>query len=326
MKHAFTVQDCQRALLGVALADALGVPYEFKSRSEMEANPATTMVGNGTHRQPIGTWSDDSSLTFCLAESLAEVGLKDESLFLNHLAQNFCKWHYQAHWTAHGKVFDVGITTQKAIRKLYSGTAPLLAGETSEGSNGNGSLMRILPLLFYVEKMPMEARFDWTKKVSSLTHAHMRSVMACFYYIEFAKKILEKKEKMQIYKELQEELPIFFQNQGIALTEIAIFDRILKYNITEAAPDSIVGTGYVLHSLEASLWCLLTTENFTQATLQAVNLGEDTDTTAAITGGLAALYYDKPEKNMPSDWLAQLARREDIENLGAKLFEGCLLQ
>ncbi|WP_051203681.1 ADP-ribosylglycohydrolase family protein [Hugenholtzia roseola] len=322
---SFTLEDCQMALLGVALADALGVPYEFRSRDQMQENPATTLIGYGSHHQPIGTWSDDSSLTFCLAESLAELGLEDETQFLNHLAQNFCKWLYQAHWTAHGKVFDVGNTTRRAIRKLKDGTAPLLAGESTEDSNGNGSLMRILPLLFYVQNLPIEKRFDWTKKVSSLTHAHIRSVMACFYYIEFAKKILEKKEKMQIYRELQKELPAFFQSQGIDPKEIAIFDRLLKEDITAANPDSILGTGYVLHSIEASVWCLLTTESFTQATLQAVNLGKDTDTTAAITGGLAALYYvSNPEKGLPPDWLMQLVSKEEIRNLGTKLYQNTL--
>ena len=100
------------ALLGVAIGDAVGVPYEFTSREEMQANPATDMIGHGTYNQPKGTWSDDSSLTFCLAESLVGgYNLKD-------MSERFIKWMDEAYWTAHNQVFDIGITTSIAISRL----------------------------------------------------------------------------------------------------------------------------------------------------------------------------------------------------------------
>ena len=100
------------ALLGVAIGDAVGVPYEFTSREEMQANPATDMIGHGTYNQPKGTWSDDSSLTFCLAESLISgYDLKD-------MSERFIKWADEAYWTAHKQVFDIGVTTSIAILKI----------------------------------------------------------------------------------------------------------------------------------------------------------------------------------------------------------------
>ena len=130
-------------LLGVAIGDALGVPYEFKTRLQMKQKPATEMVGFGTYNQQPGTFSDDASLTFCLAETLTH------PFDLQKIATNFLKWYDQGYWTAHGDVFDIGIQTQKAFFNIENGVAPELCGGVDERSNGNGSLMRILPLVFY---------------------------------------------------------------------------------------------------------------------------------------------------------------------------------
>ena len=124
-------------LLGLAVGDALGVPVEFRSRNAIKNDPVTDMRGNGTHNQPAGTWSDDSSLAFCLAEALTT------EFDLNIVAKNFIRWYENAWWTPHGSVFDIGITTRKAIRELMIGQKPELAGGFDENSNGNGSLMRI---------------------------------------------------------------------------------------------------------------------------------------------------------------------------------------
>ncbi|MEP6949258.1 MAG: ADP-ribosylglycohydrolase family protein [Ginsengibacter sp.] len=174
-------------LLGVAVGDALGVPVEFKSRESIRENPVTSMIGFGTNNLPPGTFSDDSSLTFCLADALTnDFDLKD-------IAQNFIKWRDNAFWAARGEVFDIGIATSQAIDRLKNGTHPGFAGGSDKFSNGNRSLMRILPLLFYLLDKPVNERYEITKQVSSITHAHIRSVISCFYYLEFAKQLLEKK-------------------------------------------------------------------------------------------------------------------------------------
>ena len=300
-------------LLGVAVGDAIGVPAEFRSRESLSFRPIADITGYGSHHQPPGTWSDDTSLTLALADGLLQ------SFDLQHIANNFTAWYYDSKFTAHNNVFDVGIATRNAIYNIKQGTSPTLTGGTNDYDNGNGSLMRILPLLIFVKDKPIHERYEYTHLVSAITHGHVRSVMACFYYLEFARQLLQGKDKFSIYKDLQSEISIFFEEKNIAKSEIALFKRLLKENIYEFPDTMIHSSGYVLHSLEASIWCLLTTDSYQNAILDAVNLGEDTDTTAAITGGLAGLLYGA--ENIPAHWLLVLAKRTYIEDLAEQLFQ-----
>lgn len=289
----------------------MGVPVEFKSREAIQNNPVTDMVGYGTYNLPAGTWSDDSALAFCLAEALMQ------DFNLKVIGDNFQKWLYQNYWTPHGYVFDVGVTTRQAIYSLSTGTRPDLAGGFNENENGNGSLMRILPLLFHIKDKPIDERYSVTKAVSSITHGHIRSVIACFYYLEFARQLLNKEDKFSIYHHLKASVYEYLQSLTINPEEIRLFDRLLKGDITDLAEEQIQSSGYVLHTLEASIWCILTTTDYEEAVLKAVNLGEDTDTTGAVTGGLAGLLYGFD--NIPANWVAQLARRGDIDDLASRL-------
>lgn len=306
--------NIKAALFGVAVGDALGVPVEFQSREIISKNPVSDMIGYGTYNLPPGTWSDDSSLTFCLAEALTH------DFSLNKIGQNFVKWYQENYWTPHGNVFDIGFATMQAITRLADGEKPELAGGFDETENGNGSLMRILPLLFYILDKPIEERYNITKKVSSISHGHIRSIIACFYYLEFAKQIIEGKGKFEIYKNLQTEVLNYLLNLKINPKEIALFERLLKSNIHNLDENNIQSSGYVIHTLEASIWCLLTTNNYKEAVLKSVNLGIDTDTTGAVTGGLAGLLYGFDD--IPKKWVRQIARKKDIENLASRLVEG----
>ena len=299
-------------LLATATADALGVPVEFSRRKDLQQNPVTDMREFGTYNQPKGTWSDDTSLMLCLAESMVE------GLDLQKLAQKFIAWKNDNYWTARGWVFDIGIATRQAIERLENGTPPELAGGFDEMDNGNGSLMRILPLVMYIKDLDIDQRYEWTKKVSSLTHAHVRSVMACFYYLEFAKKIVEGKDKFQAYTELQSEMITHFEKREINTLEIQKFSRLLTKDISTVNEKYIQSRGYVIYTLEAAVWCILTTSNYKEAVLKAVNLGEDTDTTAAVAGGLAGLIYGI--ESIPKEWLEVIARKLDIVEL-ANRFE-----
>jgi ADP-ribosylglycohydrolase len=304
-------KEIKSVLFGVAVGDALGVPVEFNSRQKISKNPVTNMIGYGTYNLPPGTWSDDSSLTFCLTEALTQ------EFNLNTIGQNFTKWYHENYWTPHGNVFDIGIATRQAISRLAKGEKPELAGGFDESDNGNGSLMRILPMLFYLLDKPISERYDITKKVSSITHGHVRSVISCFYYLEFAKQIFDGKDKFEIYRNLQTEILNHLSSLSIIPSEITLFDRLLKSDIHKLDEDQIQSSGYVLHTLEASIWCLLTTDNYKEAVLKAVNLGNDTDTTAAVTGGLAGLFYGL--ESIPEKWLQQIAKFKDIENLAERL-------
>ena len=298
-------------LFGVVVGDALGVPVEFMSREEIAQEPITDMIGFGTYSLPAGTFSDDSSLAFCLAEALTQ------EFSLVNIGDNFVAWLNKNYWTARGNVFDVGIGTSQAISRLEEGGKPELAGGMDVLDNGNGSLMRILPLLIYIKDKQLADRYQITKLVSSITHRHIRSVIACFYYLEFARKITEGIDKFQIYKTLQIEITDYLNSLSINKDEIKLFDRLLKGNIFELTDKEILSSGYVLHTLEASIWCLLTTDDYKTATLRAVNLGDDTDTTGAVTGGLAGLLYGF--ESIPANWIEQIARKKDIDNLADRL-------
>lgn len=304
------------ALFGLAIGDALGVPVEFKDRNYLKRFPVKDMLEYGAHGQPLGTWSDDSSLTFCLAESLCK------KYDIDDIGQKFVQWRNEEIWTPHGQVFDIGISTNQAIHSIETGTKPILAGGYSEMDNGNGSLMRILPLLFYIKDLKIEKRFDIIKDVSSITHAHIRSVLACFIYLEYAIKLLNGSTKWEAYKQMQMEVNNFLNSNAIcSQNEMDKFHKILEnqvgsYQIQilyQLEENEINSSGYVLDSLEASLWCILTSENYEDTVLKAVNLGKDTDTTGAIAGGLAGLLYGYDA--IPSRWVNVLSKKDDITRL-----------
>lgn len=297
-------------LFGLSVGDALGVPVEFKSREEIAKNPVTGMRGNGTYNMPPGTFSDDSSLAFCLAEALTH------GYNLQKIADNFVSWLFSAYWTANGTVFDVGNVTKVSLYRLKAGYPPETAGGIESSDNGNGSLMRILPLLPFIFNMPIAERFKITKQVSSMTHGHIRSVIACFYYLEFAQQIARGINEFRVYDNLRKDLPEFLKTVTTE-KEISNFDRLLKSDIYDLPSSDILTTGYVVDTLEASIWCLMKNDRYTAAVLEAVNLGDDSDTTGAVTGGLAGLLYGC--KSIPENWINQLARKDDIEDLANRM-------
>lgn len=310
------------ALLGVAIGDAVGVPYEFTSREEMQASPATEMIGHGTYNQPKGTWSDDSSLTFCLAESLTGgYDLKD-------MSERFIKWVDQAYWTAHDQVFDIGITTSIAISRLKriidEGDLDELKKQKDYGEtrdNGNGSLMRIIPLLFHIKGKPINEQFDLVWEVSALTHRHIRAAMSCMIYLKLAEKLLEGENKIDAYTEMRSEIANFWDEIDFPEQERDHFQKLIQNDIRDTPIDDLKTGGYVIEVLESSIWFFLNKDSYKDTILSIINLGHDTDTSAAIAGGLAGLYYG--QEAMPEEWVASIARLDDIVELAEKLNEKC---
>lgn len=284
------------AIMGLVVGDALGVPFEFRQRDTFKA---TDMIGFGTYNQPPGTWSDDSSMTIATVESLCRIGEIDTE----DIMMNFSSWLFCAKFTPHRAVFDVGGTTRKAIHKFIYGHAIERCGCTSENDNGNGSLMRVLPLAF------LNCSLGDVAKVSSLTHGHVISINACDIYVSIAQGLIA--------------------GQGI---REAIADRVRreyylheKFNRLKALErlrrDEIRSTGFVVDTLEAALWCLLKTDNYRDCVLMAVNLGGDTDTIAAVAGGLAGIIYGIGGNNgIPEEWIDQIVKHDEIKEL-CKTFE-----
>jgi len=305
-------------LVGIAVGDALGVPFEFSSREEMKKNPAKDIVGYGTHNQPPGTWSDDSSLTFCLAEAL----VKDGSL--ESVAKNFIKWRNESYLTAHNNVFDIGMTTTRAITRLekiiIDGSIEELINlklSAEESDNGNGSLMRILPLLFEIQGKQLKDQFEIVWNHSALTHRHIRAAMSCMIYLKFAELIIVENDIHKSYEILRETIKEFWDEMNFSNDERQHFKRIIQNNILDVPKDKVLSGGYVIEALEASFWSVLKTECYEDAVLTAINFGHDTDTTGAITGGIAGLYYTC--NGIPEYWIANLARMNDIFELGDQL-------
>lgn len=294
-------------LLGLAVGDALGVPVEFKRRGSFHVDG---MTGYGTHHQPPGTWSDDTSMALALADALAP-----DDLNLDGIARNFIEWHDAGAYTAHGETFDVGGATHRAIGRLKKGTRPEQAGGQQERDNGNGSLMRIAPLLFYLSDKPVLERYEITRKVSSITHAHPVSVTACFIFIEFLRLLTLEASKAQAYALLKNEFADY--RNFLDREALARFDRILAGDISLLEECAIKSSGYVVDTLEAAIWSFLTTDSYGSAVLMAVNLGEDTDTVGAVTGAMAGLYYGL--NAIPRDWLEALAKRREIGEIAKKL-------
>ena len=296
-------------LFGVCVGDALGVSSEFKSRQSLSLHPVTDMVGNGTHKQPLGTWSDDSSLTFCLAESLC-IGFDTSDI-----AEKFIAWACKNYWTPHGKVFDIGNATSVAILNLQRGVEPEKAGGTTVYTNGNGSLMRCLPIAFYLQAYQGD-KFEIVEKVSSITHGHIISKIACSIYIEIVLNILKGLSPKESYESMKPIIIDYYTGKGFK-DSLKDFEHVLQYDISKFTEDAIKSSGYVVDTLEASIWCLLTTNSYKEAVLKAVNLGDDTDTTGAVTGGLSGIYYGFD--SIPKEWLESMAKSGNIKNLGQRL-------
>jgi ADP-ribosylglycohydrolase len=235
---------------------------------------------------------------------------------LDVIANSFSRWYYEAYWTARGEVFDVGNTTFLAIANWKQGIPALEAGGKTEKSNGNGSLMRILPMAYCHKSLTFAELISRVHQVSCITHAHMRSQIACGIYISIAVCLLEGLDPQAAYLQGLENIRQIYYTSEYAL-EMPHFSRVFSGEIDKLPLEDIRSSGYVIDTLEASLWCFLNSSDYREAVLKAVNLGGDTDTTAAVTGGLAGIYYRV--ENIPSEWISQIARKEDIINLAERL-------
>ena len=305
-------------IIGHAIGDALGVPVEFKKRRELEENPVIDMRGFGTHNVPAGTWSDDTSMTLCLLESLSRLGTVD----YDDIMQNFVSWMKSGRFTATDVAFDIGIATRRALMayapdsKLITKTKPLQCGSDSEQSNGNGSLMRIAPMALYLYQ---SADLTWNDMeivhdVSKLTHAHVRSQMGCGIYVFIAIELIKGNGlRNSIKNGTRKAYRLYRQRSGFA-REMDTYSRLWDIdNFARLSDREIRSTGYIVDTLEAAIWCLLTTDNYCECVLKAVNLGDDTDTVGAVTGGLAGLFYGLD--NIPPIWKEKLLRIGYIKEL-----------
>ena len=245
---------------------------------------------------------------------------------LSSIALNFYLWKNRGFWSARGEVFDIGITTFDSINEIkeildngHPNDLKLLKLKASEFDNGNGSLMRIIPLLFFIIGKPIEEQFETVWEVSALTHKHIRAAMSCMIYLKMGEFILNGLNKEKAYIETQNSITELWKKINFEDAERIHFRNLIQKDIRNLEEDSLKSGGYVIEVLESSFYYFLKCNSYKETVLSIINIGHDTDTSAAIVGGLGGLYYGVD--NIPEEWLQQIAKYNDIENLAERLNE-----
>jgi len=291
-------------LLGLACGDAVGTAVEFSAPGSFQ--PVTDMVGGGPFRMRPGQWTDDTSMALCLAESL----LERKGFDARDQMDRYVRWWKEGYLSSTGYCFDIGGTVCDALQR-YLSTGDPWSGSTDPHSAGNGSLMRLAPVpMYYVEDLHEVVRLSGES--SRTTHGTQEAVDACRLFGVMLALALRGASRDEILFAGHQEW-LAKERLAPAIAAIAAGDYRSK------APSQIRGSGYVVRSLEAALWCFLQTDSFEDAVLKATNLGDDADTTSAICGQLAGAFYGA--ESIPEGWLAKLAMGENIGSLARQLHE-----
>ena len=285
------------ALLGLAVGDALGAPVEFMRPGTFD--PVTEMLGGGPHGLMPGEWTDDTSMALCLAESLIECRGFDP---IDQL-RRYVRWWRYGHLSSTGACFDIGVTTRQALEAFESTGEP--AGLTSPDTAGNGSIMRLAPVpMFYA--LNIEDAIEFAAQSSVTTHAAEEAVSACRYMAAVIARALRGNDKEEVLAPVRDS-DLADGVKRVAYGSFRIFN-----------PPQIRGSGYVVESLEAALWAFHNTDNFADGACMAVNLGEDSDTTAAVYGQIAGAFYGARE--IPMRWANAVVRKDLILDLADQIY------
>ena len=290
-------------LIGLAVGDALGAAVEFKSPGSFP--PVTGYRNGGPHRLEAGEWTDDTSMALALADSIATAGWD-----LNDQASRYVEWWKTGKYSVNGRCFDIGITTQGALANFLADKDALTSGDCSDRASGNGSIMRLAPVPIrfghlYPEKLDELSRL--AEESSLPTHASEQCLSACRYLATVLAALIhgEDRDKVlspdwQPLQDLNEIKPLH-----------PLIQEIAQGSFRQRKPPAIQGSGWVVKSLEASLWAFHDADTFEEAVLKAVNLGDDADTTGAICGQLAGAYWG--ESGISESLRSGLARMDMIE-------------
>jgi ADP-ribosylglycohydrolase len=293
------------ALLGLATGDALGTTLEFKPRGSF--TPLTTIVGGGPFGLAPGQWTDDTSMAMCLAESLVKNGFDPADQM-----RRYVRWRRHGYWSSTKTCFDIGATVSAALR-LFEHTGDPYAGSTDPYSAGNGSLMRLAPVVLRYAPDPVQA-IHLAAESSRTTHGAVEAVDACRYFGALMLGALNGEDKQSL-------LAPYYAPPGVSWVDTPLSPAISKVafgSFQEKQEQDLRASGYVVHTLEAALWAFYRSDNFRDGALLAVNLGGDADTTGAIYGQLAGAYYGVA--GIPEEWRTLLTRGEEISRLAAGLF------
>lgn len=286
------------ALLGLAVGDAVGTTLEFRKR---DSSPVLTdMFGGGPFGLKPGQWTDDTAMALAFADSLVEYPSLDEA----DLMRRFVEWHEQGTYSCTGSCFDIGITTQQALSRWKKSGNPI-AGSTDPQTAGNGSLMRLSPVAVRHWRNRSLMR-DAAARQSRTTHGAAEAVDACVAFAEMLADAIEGAKRSEVLRSRIEPYTGSIQ-------------AIVAGSWRGKRRSDIRSTGYVAHSLEASIWSVGRTGSFSEAVLLAANLGEDADTTAAITGQLAGAINGA--SGIPDSWQSKVAWGPRIRTMADALMD-----
>jgi ADP-ribosylglycohydrolase len=296
------------ALYAGIIGDTLGVPSHQSLEEETGLISVKNRLGYGRYDEPVGTWSDDTSLTLCTMESL------NDGYSLENIGKRFCQWLFEAYWTPYGYVFDAGVTTFLALERIHKDHIPASeSGSASEDDNGNGALMRILPAALYFHSLPLDHFLQNIHEITAITHAHPRSLIGCGIYSLIVRKLLNGKSKKTAYNDAVNEALNYYNKDERFKNELKHFLRIVSHEIGTLPQEDIVTSGYIVETLESALWCFLQHSNTSDIITTAVRLGLETDTTGIVAGGLAGACYDLDGVN--EEWITTIARKDEIDRL-----------
>lgn len=302
-----TIQRYEGCLLGLATGDALGTTVEFQSPGSFA--PLTDIVGGGPFGLEKGEWTDDTSMALCLAESLLHCGGFDP----RDQMERYVRWRDAGHLSSNGRCFDIGSTVSQALRQ-FGRTGEPFAGATDARSAGNGSLMRLAPVpLFYAGDA--ERAVQMSAESSRTTHGAATCLDACRYFGGLLVGALDGASKDELLSARFAPAKQLWERQPLC----AEIDEIAGGSFKRKEPPQIVGSGFVVRSLEAALWAFHNSSTFEEGCLLAVNLGDDADTTGAIYGQIAGAYYGIA--GIPAPWLECLAHGEMIRQMAGELFK-----
>lgn len=295
------------SFLGFIVGDALGVPLEFLSRDFLSTNFVNDMIGYGSHNMPEGTWSDDTSLTIATIDSIIQCGKID----YEDIMKKFLSWFEENNYTADNLVFDIGVSTRKALINYKNGNEPIKCGGKHFYDNGNGSLMRMLPFvfIFYSKDYSFLDSSLIIDNISSLTHGNEISCLGCRIYIDYLNFILNGYDKLTAIELLSTiDYSIYYSKDSILYYKNILGGELKNMNVKD-----IKSSGFIIDTLEASLWCTITSNSYQEAVLKAINLGNDTDTIGAITGSINGILYGID--SIPTKWINKLKRIDYLQKM-----------
>lgn len=302
------ITKARGCLVGLACGDYLGMPYEFglpqKIReyfSSHKLKPISSSIG--TRVFPPGFYTDDTSLTICLAESLIENGFDTKDQF-----KRFKKWFYEGYATPFGdKAFGVGMRTLQSLTKQSEDNLPTEITDDPK-AGGNGALMRCAPIGIRYSQSPDQLTSN-SLLSAIITHNNTIASWSCVIlnsFISYALKGMDKKDFRNLLLNNIKDLPKELKD-------------LLKADLNQRKEDQLQTSGYSLHTLAIALFSFFNTDNFEDCITKAIALGGDSDTQGAVTGALAGAYYG--EKAIPTVWRTTLMRREYIEKLAERLIK-----